>query len=148
MRRILTSLFLLSVSGAVSAQSPQPTQKFDAVDISLRLKTGTTGQPNMTGGVLRGGRYDLRNGTMVDFIATAYSVMDNDLIVGGPSWLERNRFDIAAKAPQGTSQANLKLMLQSNRLRSSQDGPPTDRKSTRLNSSHLGISYAVFCLRK
>src|SRR5205814_10329929 len=33
-------------------------------------------------------------------------------------------------------------------------GPPTrrrrreDRKSTRLNSSHLGISYAVFCLKK
>src|SRR5258705_8456576 len=25
---------------------------------------------------------------------------------------------------------------------------PADRKSTRLNSSHLGISYAVFCLKK
>src|ERR1039458_10793284 len=24
----------------------------------------------------------------------------------------------------------------------------TDRKSTRLNSSHLGISYAVFCFKK
>src|SRR5262245_64246221 len=26
--------------------------------------------------------------------------------------------------------------------------PDADRKSTRLNSSHLGISYAVFCLKK
>src|ERR1039458_3300722 len=26
--------------------------------------------------------------------------------------------------------------------------PGADRKSTRLNSSHLGISYAVFCLKK
>src|ERR1035441_4041593 len=26
--------------------------------------------------------------------------------------------------------------------------PCIDRKSTRLNSSHLGISYAVFCLKK
>src|SRR5437899_7854223 len=25
---------------------------------------------------------------------------------------------------------------------------PPDRKSTRLNSSHLGSSYAVFCLKK
>src|SRR5262245_64941959 len=25
--------------------------------------------------------------------------------------------------------------------------PEQDRKSTRLNSSHLGISYAVFCLK-
>src|SRR5262245_63185338 len=27
-------------------------------------------------------------------------------------------------------------------------GHVLDRKSTRLNSSHLGISYAVFCLKK
>src|ERR1035441_7791170 len=27
-------------------------------------------------------------------------------------------------------------------------GDAIDRKSTRLNSSHLGISYAVFCLKK
>src|SRR5438045_7467456 len=27
-------------------------------------------------------------------------------------------------------------------------GKKQDRKSTRLNSSHLGISYAVFCLKK
>src|SRR3712207_7298061 len=27
-------------------------------------------------------------------------------------------------------------------------GEPTDRKSTRLNSSHANISYAVFCLKK
>src|SRR5205814_9790525 len=27
-------------------------------------------------------------------------------------------------------------------------GSASDRKSTRLNSSHLGISYAVFCLKK
>src|SRR5258705_8351283 len=27
-------------------------------------------------------------------------------------------------------------------------GSQSDRKSTRLNSSHLGISYAVFCLKK
>src|SRR5215510_15193771 len=26
--------------------------------------------------------------------------------------------------------------------------PTTDRKSTRLNSSHVAISYAVFCLKK
>src|SRR5258705_8031161 len=30
----------------------------------------------------------------------------------------------------------------------SSEGGGGDRKSTRLNSSHLGISYAVFCLKK
>src|SRR5690625_6600511 len=28
------------------------------------------------------------------------------------------------------------------------DMKPLDRKSTRLNSSHVAISYAVFCLKK
>src|SRR5699024_12725303 len=28
------------------------------------------------------------------------------------------------------------------------DGTQRDRKSTRLNSSHVSISYAVFCLKK
>src|SRR5205814_10152333 len=32
--------------------------------------------------------------------------------------------------------------------RSAAREPAPDRKSTRLNSSHLGISYAVFCLKK
>src|SRR3712207_8161918 len=31
---------------------------------------------------------------------------------------------------------------------SSYTGSPEDRKSTRLNSSHANISYAVFCLNK
>src|SRR5690606_41569975 len=34
------------------------------------------------------------------------------------------------------------------RGRSSIWRPATDRKSTRLNSSHVKISYAVFCLKK
>src|SRR5690606_41784517 len=33
-------------------------------------------------------------------------------------------------------------------LQSGDDGSAQDRKSTRLNSSHVKISYAVFCLKK
>src|SRR5690349_24219874 len=33
-------------------------------------------------------------------------------------------------------------------LPDTQGNPSTDRKSTRLNSSHVEISYAVFCLKK
>src|SRR5690349_23877045 len=33
-------------------------------------------------------------------------------------------------------------------ITTSVDGYITDRKSTRLNSSHVEISYAVFCLKK
>src|SRR5262245_63742557 len=34
------------------------------------------------------------------------------------------------------------------RVRTRMESGSRDRKSTRLNSSHLGISYAVFCLKK
>src|SRR3712207_7465646 len=34
------------------------------------------------------------------------------------------------------------------RRRTRSQGANTDRKSTRLNSSHANISYAVFCLKK
>src|SRR5207253_5310740 len=33
-------------------------------------------------------------------------------------------------------------------LRVARAAAPLDRKSTRLNSSHVAISYAVFCLKK
>src|SRR5438045_7974665 len=40
------------------------------------------------------------------------------------------------------------LITQKVGLFSSRSPNRPDRKSTRLNSSHLGISYAVFCLKK
>src|SRR5205814_9059924 len=40
---------------------------------------------------------------------------------------------------------DVSAMLADLRKRKQESG---DRKSTRLNSSHLGISYAVFCLKK
>src|SRR5262245_63854853 len=50
--------------------------------------------------------------------------------------------------PLGDTMAQGLIWLRGPRLLTE---PPTshrDRKSTRLNSSHLGISYAVFCLKK
>src|SRR5205814_5031982 len=47
----------------------------------------------------------------------------------------------ATRAAGETGRKNLELLKAT--LQASQD-----RKSTRLNSSHLGISYAVFCLKK
>src|SRR5262245_64153832 len=45
--------------------------------------------------------------------------------------------------------AGLELVVTVRKLRIGRAyGGNQDRKSTRLNSSHLGISYAVFCLKK
>src|SRR5699024_11776695 len=48
---------------------------------------------------------------------------------------------------QGTDVAMLLRRLAS-AVGASQPERPLDRKSTRLNSSHVSISYAVFCLKK
>ncbi len=49
---------------------------------------------------------------MVDLIRTAYG-FDPDKIVGGPSWLEMNRYDVAARVPADMTPDTMKLMLQS-----------------------------------
>src|SRR5437868_8873779 len=49
-----------------------------------------------------------------------------------------------ALAPSGTHARSAVAAAQS----CVPDGASADRKSTRLNSSHVSISYAVFCLKK
>ena len=60
-------------------------------------------------------------------------------------WLLAN-----ARADEKTPGALAVQLSQRKRLIAAQLGvtPETDRKSTRLNSSHSMISYAVFCLKK
>src|SRR5690625_6648579 len=45
-------------------------------------------------------------------------------------------------------EGGMDLALFSNRVRFEGTWYQVDRKSTRLNSSHVAISYAVFCLKK
>src|SRR3712207_1146094 len=48
----------------------------------------------------------------------------------------------------GRGRARYLMLRMLERSRQQQVGVPSDRKSTRLNSSHANISYAVFCLKK
>src|SRR3712207_7017205 len=48
----------------------------------------------------------------------------------------------------GADQAGLLPLLQGGRGLDEDQALAVDRKSTRLNSSHANISYAVFCLKK
>src|SRR3712207_9003609 len=55
----------------------------------------------------------------------------------------RKRIDDSLSS--GVSSGNYRFVVTQKRFRDVCDG---DRKSTRLNSSHANISYAVFCLKK
>src|SRR4051794_31879475 len=100
----LGAVALLSIP--VRGQAPAAREGFDAAGIQV----STRPNPGMRGGILRGDRYELRNATMADLIRTAYNVQPQR-ISGGPSWLEWNRWDIAALAPDGTAPAKLQQML-------------------------------------
>ena len=107
---------MLSAS-ALLAQAPVTSQKvtrsqprFEAADIHLS-PSATNPYNYASGGVLRGERYELRKATMLDLIKTAWNV-DADTILGGPNWLELDRFDIYAKAPRDAPPETVRLMLQ------------------------------------
>src|SRR6266851_6261112 len=56
-----------------------------------------------------------------------------------------------SRAARGTSRTRRETPCRPGRARSParrSGGAAQDRKSTRLNSSHITISYAVFCLKK
>ena len=109
MKRASTGILAALLAAAAFGQAPAAPPAFDIADVHPSAKATLN---YMRGGVLRGGRYEIRTASMVDLIRVAYSVDDNDKIVGGPSWLDTDRFDVIAKAPQSTSQDNVKLMLQ------------------------------------
>jgi uncharacterized protein (TIGR03435 family) len=106
MREFARINLVLVLAGLVLGQSSQP--QFESSDVHISAHNVN---PYGRGGVIRGGRYELRNATMVDLIRTAYSV-DADKVVGGPSWLEWDRFDVIAKTPPAAPAETAKTMLQ------------------------------------
>src|SRR3712207_7573143 len=56
--------------------------------------------------------------------------------------------DVVEETGQGDTLGDLRLRLDAVEGELDVLGRERDRKSTRLNSSHANISYAVFCLKK
>ena len=111
MMQALAGVSLVALLAApVFGQATDAKPVFESADVHVSAPSTTT-NVYMRGGVIRGGRYELRTATMADLISTAYGV-DGDKVMGGPNWLELDRFDVIAKAPPTTTPENLKLMLQ------------------------------------
>jgi uncharacterized protein (TIGR03435 family) len=108
MRAYPCMLLAAALCSAAFAQSIDTPPAFQIADVHVSPRAMNL---NMSGGFLRAGRYEIRKATMVDLISTAYGV-DADKVIGGPSWLETDRFGIIAKAPANTPPETVKLMLQ------------------------------------
>jgi len=81
-------------------------QTFEFADVHAALPRS---QPYPESGFVRG-RYEVRNATMVDLICLAFGVQSGS-VYGGPNWVALDRFDIIAKAPNDSSEADRALML-------------------------------------
>jgi uncharacterized protein (TIGR03435 family) len=99
----------LILSGAASFGQPGVNvPAFEVADI--KPTTGTS--PN--GGkiqILPGGRLELPEITIKSLIMAAYGVQD-DMIIGGPAWIESDHFDIVARTPADTPRDQIRLMMQ------------------------------------
>src|SRR4051812_16630745 len=109
-RSIGLAILMTGSAFGQAAVTPSETSAiaFEAADVHVSPKVRV---PSMAAGGLRGTRYLVRQATMVDLISLAWGI-DNDKILGGPNWLDINRFDVSARAPVGSSPDQAKSMLQ------------------------------------
>jgi uncharacterized protein (TIGR03435 family) len=90
-------------AAAAQAQAPV-TDGFE-----IRVSSANTISAMRT--VLSGDRYELRNATVADLIRTAWAVGADD-VVGGPEWLDTDRFDVIARTPADSSPERRQALLQ------------------------------------
>src|SRR5262245_6286014 len=107
-RGLLRVGLFLVLFASLQGQSAPSTAHFEIADVHASAPSQITA---MNGGAPRDGRYALRRATMVDLIRTAYAV-DADKVVGGPHWLELDRFDVIAQVPASATRDSVRPMLQ------------------------------------
>jgi len=108
MRISVLPALLVCVPLAAFSQATETTTKFEVADVHNSPKGN---QPSVQGPFFTDGRYELRFATMLDLIRIAYDI-DPEKVSGGPTWLEMDRFDVFARAPNNSSVASRRRMLQ------------------------------------
>jgi uncharacterized protein (TIGR03435 family) len=76
----------------------------------MSVKPNKSGDPGGSFGGRPGGQLAVRNNTLRNIIRNTYGLQDFQ-IVGGPDWMNSDRFDIAAKAAGDAAPAQMMLMM-------------------------------------
>lgn len=103
----LPVLFLIAAGAALC-------QTYDAADVHVSPpadQVKDSKHPTVAGFVAAD-RYVIHRATLVDLIARAYNI-DANKILGGPPWVDYDRYEIDAKVKPGASETALRTMLQS-----------------------------------
>jgi uncharacterized protein (TIGR03435 family) len=104
--RALVACTAVLLSSPAFGQST-PGKAFEIADVRVSDRVINVG---VSGNAIRDGRYELHNATIVDLVRIAYGI-EAEKVVGGPSWLELDRYTVFAKPPASTTLADARLML-------------------------------------
>jgi uncharacterized protein (TIGR03435 family) len=112
MTRALASIGLAALLFTAAWAQSTSSQTFEVADV--HASPGVTNFFSRT--VFRGGRYEIHNASIVDLIRIAYGIDDQlskgDKMVGGPNWVDFDRFEVIAKAATNTPQDTMRKMMQ------------------------------------
>jgi uncharacterized protein (TIGR03435 family) len=109
MKRAIVGTILMSWAGwPAFGQSSEAPPKFEFADVHASAKGSS--QQNRSG-LDKGERLQVKNASMADLVGLAYGFA-TDKVLGGPNWLEMDRFDVIAKLPADADSDTLKRMLQ------------------------------------
>jgi uncharacterized protein (TIGR03435 family) len=96
-------------AGGAGTDGQESAPAFDVADVHSSYRRYADGYGSA--GALVGDRYILHQTPVLGLISEAYDI-DRDHVLGGPLWMEADRFDVLARAPAGTSKEKVAQMLQ------------------------------------
>ena len=100
LRPVTHVVIVAAIAVSALAQSSGDGPRFEVADVHVTPKA--LANTFMEANSPRNDRYEFHSASMIDLIQLAYG-FDDDRILGGPSWLEMDRFEVIAKVPAGTS---------------------------------------------
>jgi bla regulator protein BlaR1 len=110
----IVALAVPIIIGALSAppshaqSQDSPRLQFEAASIKLNV----SGQNGVTFSASPGGRLTVVNNPLFNVIDNAYGVRERFLLLGGPDWIDSDRYDIEAKAEGEPGKDQIMKMLQ------------------------------------
>jgi uncharacterized protein (TIGR03435 family) len=109
LRRSIGPLLLLLVPAACVAQAPAAVPA-PAAFLAADVHPSAYSVFPYPRAVLRGDLWSMRQATLLDLIVTAYGAEAAN-VVGGPAWIQFDRFDVYAKTPPKTTSSEVPPLL-------------------------------------
>jgi uncharacterized protein (TIGR03435 family) len=109
-RLTIAAVTVVTMSVASVTQAPDlRAQEAGAVSAAFEVasvKPNKSGDQRIMFGIQPGGRFTATNTTVLELIRNAYGIQFPGQLEGAPDWIRSERFDVLAKAPEGTPDLN------------------------------------------